>query len=1491
MSTDSQKLLDLTAARSLIQGRLLDLEASGHEGFEGFIRDALCEFTGIPMRLAKAGPQDGVDGSSNSVRSALAIGMEAKRYKPSSSLKLDDLKSKLGDAADRVEDPIDLWVIATSKELSANDVPKLKQKGDRLGVGVIVLEWREHGNSLSSLQLLLTQTPNSISAHLPGEEIANAVEVLVENASNGEIQHLRAELLEPNLGFATTASYMAQTLEKALSKRANAKAMLGSPTDILADNVSWASRNGPLSQLSTWKSGAANAPIAIVHGDEGAGKTAVVMDWVHRELQNASPPLVVFTPAKDLLSNRLADVIAHRLFLWTEHFDEAYWKRRLAQWRKFHRKDDKKPSILLVLDGLNEGDRQQLATGLFSDILSDDWRGFVGIVGTDRSGHWQRRFRGRFDTYGHTTEIEIGQFTLDEIDNLLASADMQRSDFPNELVEIIRWPSWYGVAASMFEQDVEWKIYTREQLMVEYWTRRSSALDRIGSPQAEQFREFVSSLGRRALQSGTDSALSRSELTGLLSEITGEPEKTLHTVVQDIVEGVWMTALAPNKIEVSEQLLPFAVALALLDELANAGSFEEADACCERALGPFEDRDIGVSILKAAAVLSTSLVPTSDHVRSVLFLNWAIQHNFKGWHFDIFWKSARGNTDIVLEGAKRCWLAQRGGPSTDEILVKAIVNLADENNEAFSAVITFVEIWFGKYWLDPHEGLYLGQPEEGSKERRIQTEARTKKILKAYNSDGGENSSIAPYRNGKDAGWLNHRLFAVLSYLPRARFIKAFENWTVSRAILNETHGFKDLAWSLRFNQQDAHVVRKEVLSLAKKLSKIECDFLSNSTRSLLLAEGSVEAANLADALFPQSKMDSASIRAAYEVKSAEITLPENFYSEQRHDYFTLANLALDPSLKIPQDAIAHILDFAKNIDPNLLSIGRSPTSEDSDYSNVLQIASRWKPAAVSDLAKLFVGSLSSRDDDGRLWGFAHHISRYLLFIDPATRSVIESEAKRRLEDFDSEDGDVVFFGLMSSSLFGLDAREQIAVWQRVGIPEKFNLDFKRVQNPFFKEDFAAVEPYLMTDNDVSVIVGWLRVLASAGSESEFPKHWKALSALFSHKDAEVRHAAFDVALDTRDPWFGLQLLDADWNFANEEGELTVWYGSLLLASAVNPSNFDEIAKRLEPKVTSTLWETLDFGDAFAQPFREFVDASVDFELTHRGSRSFGGMTYYHKEALAHLIEIEPDKHKEYTQRLFKESRYLDMTLNDWPIREYLQFYGESDPDYFVSLWEVAEKRMRDGFVNRPGLSLWPFQSRTCERVNALRNQSIISCTSDNEIARIANRLTSNELVDWAVDWAERHILDAVDAAMIARAVTLVGYLAPTERVQEFWKSGLIENLSSGWLAEVKSRAIAEHEKMLFLAHWLEKLTDSKDDQDVFSNWLLVEALTESHSLPIVFDAIDKPIREAVSARQFSYLAIAFSALAQKHKSKNSGSSNELFFTQKGPRTAQPWSS
>lgn len=1492
MLNDTSDLHELAAARQLIQKRLLTLEASGHDGFEGFVRDALCEFTGIPMRLAKSGPQGGLDSSSNSVGPALALGMEAKRYKPSSSLKLDDLKAKLGDAADREADPIDLWVLVTSRELSANDVPALKRKGEKLGVGVVVLEWREQGSSLSNLQLLLTQVPKTIASHLPGDEVEDAVRTLASYSGESQLDGLRSELLAPNLGFAAAVAFMAKRLTSALSKRENAKAKLGSPIDILSKEARWASRAQVLDQLESWKSEAQRVPIALVRGEEGSGKTAVVLNWIHREQKSSSPPLVIFVPARDLTANNLSDALAAGLHRWTERFDEAYWKRRLAQWRKFGRDGDAGPKIFLVLDGLNEGNHQQAIPHLFSDVVSDDWRGLVGIIGTDRTGHWNRRFRDRFDACSHVTEIEIGQFALGELDDLLNSFDKQRSDFPQELIEIIKWPSWFGVAASMFDQGVDWKIYTREQLMVEYWTRRSSSLDRIGSPQAEQFREFVAGLGRYALANSVSSPLSKAELAKMLSDLTGEREHTIDAVVQDIVDGLWMTAVGPNKITVSDQLLPFTIALALLDELGDTKTFEEADARCEEALGPFEDRDIGVAILKAAAVLSASIIQTSSHVRSVIFLRWATQHNFSGWHFEIFWRSARHNIGIVLESAERCWLSQRGGVGSDEILVKAIANLADESADDFGAFRAFVERWFGKYWLDPHEGLYLGEPKLGSEERAADTKARADTVLQAYREAIGDSSHVEAYANGRDAGWLNHRLFAVISYLPRVPFMGALENWVISRAILDESHGLKDLAWVLRINEQDAHNARTAIQALAQRLSAVKNEHLQDAARWMLLAEGSLESAKLAERLYSKSQTTDTFAQLAYRIEGSEIIVPEDFYTYERTNFAALAGLAHDPSLRISERALSHALKSAEQIDPKHLGIGRSSTSEDTDYNQALLIAARWRPKAIPGLADIFLRSLPARDKDEELWGYAYHLDRFLLFIDDDLNSMLETAASRRFESRSlANDGDTVFDQLMCGALFGREANAQIQCWECVGIPNQFNSEFQRFQKPLSKADLSAIESRLSTNNDTETLLAWLRVLVSAGPDSEFPQNWRVLSSLFSHKVAEVRHLAFKAALDTNNSWYGLQLLHTDWVYTKENEGLTPWYGSLLLAKAATKDTFTEISQRIEPKVSSTLWETMGFAAEFAQPFREFVDASVEFELADHASRSMGGWTFYHKVALAKLIEAEPDKHKDYIRRILEETRYLDMTLTEWPIREYFQYYGSNDPDFFAALWIIAKERLRDSFMSRTDLWLIPFEAASSAQVSEIRGLSIERCKSDEDLVRLARTINRNRLVGWALDWAHARIASAVDSSAIARAMTLVGFLKPTKGVADFWRSELVSEITVGWLHDVKTRCVAEHEKLVMLDHWLKQLEKSDTDERVFASWLLVESLADSHSMPIIFDAIDEQIRATVSKRHFSFLCIAYQKLAQKFKSKNFTRDNDLFFTRTGPRTAKPWAS
>ena len=145
MSSDSQHVCnDLQAA-------LLSLHASGLEGFEGLIRDAYREATGISLRLQKSGAQHGADAVPGDSEGDIAAGIEAKRYRETTSLPLGELKSKLIDAATRKANPIELWILAASKEVSGDDVAELRRIGDEHGLGVLVLDWRSDGDPTAPL--------------------------------------------------------------------------------------------------------------------------------------------------------------------------------------------------------------------------------------------------------------------------------------------------------------------------------------------------------------------------------------------------------------------------------------------------------------------------------------------------------------------------------------------------------------------------------------------------------------------------------------------------------------------------------------------------------------------------------------------------------------------------------------------------------------------------------------------------------------------------------------------------------------------------------------------------------------------------------------------------------------------------------------------------------------------------------------------------------------------------------------------------------------------------------------------------------------------------------------------------------------------------------------------------------------------------------------------------------------------------------------------
>lgn len=172
--------MSLKDARADILARLVLLDAAGEEGFEGLLRDAMAEVTCMGFHLSKSGPQGGADvrtDPSNGVQ----IGLEAKRYRQSTRLPLDQLKAKIIDAADQPKPP-DVWVLAASRSISGTDREVLMGVADKQGLGLLVLDWPGGVGRLPDLAVLLAAAPGALATHLSSPPLDAAFDAIRDHA-------------------------------------------------------------------------------------------------------------------------------------------------------------------------------------------------------------------------------------------------------------------------------------------------------------------------------------------------------------------------------------------------------------------------------------------------------------------------------------------------------------------------------------------------------------------------------------------------------------------------------------------------------------------------------------------------------------------------------------------------------------------------------------------------------------------------------------------------------------------------------------------------------------------------------------------------------------------------------------------------------------------------------------------------------------------------------------------------------------------------------------------------------------------------------------------------------------------------------------------------------------------------------------------------------------------------------------------------------------
>lgn len=1473
---------------SSLRQALLKLHASGVDGFEGFIRDAFVEATGISGRIQKSSMQGGVDTISDGTGGQIATGIEAKRYHETTTLAVDDLKKKLFDAATRSGPPIELWILAASKEVSADDVGALTRIGEELGLGVLVLDWRSSGDFFARLPLLLSLAPHTVERVL-GRKLGQAVRQVADHPEfEARKTGFLRELQHPDLGRIFTADAVRARIGQTLQTRGDSKSRLQNSVNLRAPNRIWEPRDDECAALSRWAGEPGAALICAVLGEEGAGKTWLLFDWWQREVARDPARLCVWFAARDVTSGSLADVLAAALAKWAPSpgRSAAFWTKRVERWRQTalaHPGDG--PFVWLMLDGTNEGTAQALVAQLLAEAADSDWTGAVRIVLTDRPSHWQSGFRSGQSLEPRPATVTLSHFHESELDALLAKHGKTRAAFSAQVLNLIKWPSWFAVAAEMFDQEHDWTAHSAEQLMLRYVQHRVSA--RLNAPvmEDEVFREFLSGLGRDIQRNwDTASTFSRAALKAKLAGFTGEAEKDILEAIDEVTSGVWFSETSRHQFEIDKAVLPLAIGLALHSELKSLKTEEEIDSSADRFLGPMEDQSLGVNILAAVIALTFLDKDYPALVIRVLLRRWITSHNFSASHFQHLWRIGSVNPAPLLDVAESIWLQRFGGSSVDEILIKSIANVAGEGGQE-AEVMAFLAKWARTYWPDPREGQFIGY--RPTSQQRAEAGAATQERLERIQRDIGHklfaDLDLVRLEDGTGASWVFYRVNSLATYLPRVAQAPFWRGWVASRAVMGRANHLDDVAWSLRINTVDPIAAVPVLLKTMDDLLAYASPEIREMAVNLLEAHGGRAAAAKLAAIertlephHPESWADAALVDGVVKFSKQ----PANAL----HAISILSRFAANPRCGLSRKQVTLLRRYARTFPFADLGHGRGRTPASLDLEKAMPALARWAPKDLADLYRRFLRSITDRDDD-RLLGYTFSLETLVILLTPSIQKKIRAVLMKRRKGRSPTDLDQIDHALMVAALFGIAPNDQIKLWDELDAPRSPPVQLEEVLRTPSSRQVEGLGPRLAANQPLDRIMGWLSYLVLSGPK-ELPKRWEVLSTLLTHECAAIRECVLSIALDARDTFLAKQHLQSAWAASATRSYKENWIGSTLLAMGVTPETFGAIAERAGPEWNFIPWQKLKYRRDCAYAFKASLKDAVELELNPPKSRSMLGYRVNRVVPVKKLIEQEPEELAALADRLFSVEGDPAFGRNDFPRMDLMRAFLDLDPAKGASYWTKLS-RSNSIFAAGEDIEQAPFESDDTEQVNELRRQQIMDASNDWKLLTIATFIIRHKRTAWALGLIKK-LLTSEAPGDIARAVTLSGFMDDSAAVRSLWKRELAKAPLDGWISDVYLHAKDNIEKTWLCLGWLDVSLKAKDDDSFFAAWSLFTQLCQRNVVPIAAQRINVRLKTR-SQRQKDFIALNWKKVHDDTMKLESQRKDQLFSVRTGHRWAKPW--
>lgn len=646
------------------------LKDTGVDGFEGLVARLLKDLTGFDFLLARSGSQHGRDGQALDSSNG-SIVFECKNY-ATKNIGETEISGKIVESCSTIAD-LDLWILCTSKLVSAQLVDKLTQISQRLNIDFLVLDTQEE--SCGRLDVLCAGFKETVLRHfrraglkdclkdldLELDQIARSCKI------DDEVHKLQIEVQTSIVGLCTLRKQTREKWLEAVNDKKASKEDFGQIINVLSQDARFVERRKFEQELNKWWHNWNNSKnIEIVLGDEGVGKSWAVAYWLSKRMTKSGtfPPVLYFS-AKDVTeTGRLEDLLIRKLKPYNE---SKNWLVRFKRWTKRQHRDNL-PAAVLVFDGLNERPNDFFWRSLLSQISAGEWKESVAVILIARTSYWKEHFvRDEFEV----EELCLGEFNTSELKKALALRGLKLSNFPPDVHSVMRKPRYFNLAIKYAHLSPAGNDFSLARLVYSDWSDRWAAKTSTSLTQ-RQFDELLIDIARDAYSG--KKAWKRGELESKLGV------DSARTFLELSTSGI----LKPTDFDwcIDDDRLALGLAFLLCTVLSK--EIVSIDDEIAVWIEPLAGMAFQPKILEFA-FLHASKTELSEEIRSALLYWWleAQNQNYasEGFFIARLEKFLDVNVEVYFNVVERFWKETTNNAWAQELLMKAMVNWINNSDE------------------------------------------------------------------------------------------------------------------------------------------------------------------------------------------------------------------------------------------------------------------------------------------------------------------------------------------------------------------------------------------------------------------------------------------------------------------------------------------------------------------------------------------------------------------------------------------------------------------------------------------------------------------------------------------------------------------------------------------------------------------------------------------------------------------------------------------